>query len=241
MAYTLNSLLADALGEIGIVAADEDGDPSDVQLAKRYFEAMEDAFQADRLLLYTADRLTFTLNPLNVLTGASNTIGVGGNFVTTRPIWIADVQVIPVGADYEIPVLPFTRDEWNRESLKSLTQDWPTRYFYEPSFPLGVIHWWPIATTAAEVVLSLPTPLSAPATLATTLVFPPGYREMWRLNLALRLVRPFKVKEPVGLREDARAALSVVKRNNDEGPPPSRADAALRQGGGYDIRSGQYR
>lgn len=240
MANTARDLIIDALLEIGIGEPGSDLDADDAALALRHLKRMVDAFQADRLLLYTVLRAAYPLVPNQ----QTRTIGATGDFAGNRPIWIADARVIPVGDTFELPVHKMTRAEWFAEPLKTLTDLYPMKVFYEPTSPNGTLKFWPIPTTAASFIIAVPVPLVTPLTLDTDLAFAPGgYEEAWMLNLAKRCVRAFeRATPPAGLDGDAHAALSVVKRLNDEGPPPARSDPALTNGrGGYDIRSNGYR
>lgn len=233
---TVRHLIMDAMREIGVPGAEQETlEPEDGELGLRYINRMVNAFQADRLILYTVTRQIFPL----ISNQQTLTIGPDGEVDRVRPIWIAAGMVTPVGDEVQIPLDIYTRAQWYAEPLKTLTQDWPRGVFYEPTNPLGTLTFWPIPTTAASVDLAIPEALAVPATLDTILAFPPGYDEAWMLNLAKRLCRPFSRPVTADLREDARAALAVVKRLNDEGPPPAISDVALTGRGGYNIRTNQ--
>jgi hypothetical protein len=237
---TVRELGADALRELNVIGVEDTLEADEGATCLRYFTRMVDAFQTDRNLLFTVARTVFAL----VANQQAYTIGAAGtHWVGARPLWLEHVGVIPVGADYEIPVDVYpTRKEWLAESIKDLTDLYPRRYLYEPtSAALGTFTFWPIPTTAAEIALASPAPLTTPVTLDTALTFPPGYEEAWVLCLARRLARPFEVVVTPDLDLDARQALGRIRRLNDGGPPLSRSDDAVLGPGGYDIRSGLYR
>lgn len=243
---TVRDLIIDALQEIGIVGADRDLDPDIGVVGLRQLLRMRDRFMAERLFLYTVDRQTFALTAGQ----QTRTIGAGGNFATPnrpRPLFISSVMTIPVGDTLEYEVTRYrTRDEWLREPLKSLTDAWPRKYWYEPTDTLGTFSFWPIPTTAASIVLGAPLPLQVlpadpEAALDTELTFAEGYEDAWVLNLAKRLQGPMEVPASQSLQEEARMALAVIKRLNDGGPPASRSDAAITGHGLFDIMSNQFR
>lgn len=246
---TVRSFLVEALEEIGVAGAESPADPADVIKALKYFRRMIASFQAQRLLLNTVLRTPFVL-PAHQQT---RTIGDGGDFDTgqLRPQWIPRMGVVPAGDTVELPVMPYTREEWAAENFKTLTELYPRRFLYEPGTPsdvlLGTLTFWPIQTAAPTIYLYAPEPLATldaadETALDTELVFnPPAVEEAWLTNLAKRLCRPFTRPLTPDLLTDARESLSVVKRLNDEGPPPVRVDPALTGVGGYDIVSNRRR
>lgn len=243
-AFTVRDLITDVLLELGVIGVADPVDNEVYGVAFRWLLRMYSTFQAMRLFLFTVERTLYTLVPNQQV----YTIGSGGEFDGNRPIWIAGSEVSPVDSpDLSLDLVPYqNRAEFYREPLKTLSDQWPRRFLYEPTYPLGTLTFWPIPTTAAIVALATPSPLSTPTSLDTTLVFSPGYQDAWHYNLAKRLWRVFPKKGNVdyaSLVKDAREALSVVYRLNDEAPKPARSDAALLGpgSGDYDIQSNSYR
>lgn len=238
---TVREVCTDALVEIGVISGLDAPDPEDLDLALRWMRGMVDSFQGDGYLLYTTQRWTFPL----VANQATRTIGDGAQFDIgqQRPMLIGHAGVIPVGDTVEIPLTPWSRQRLLEEPLKTLTDLWPHAINYEPTTALlGTLTFWPVPTTAATVAIAIPTPLVAIVDADTGLAFAPGgYEEAWRLSLAQRLQRPFKKPADPTLDEQARLARSVIRRLNDQGPPPARSDPGIAGRGGYDIRSNQYR
>lgn len=236
--YTVRDLCAEALYELNVYGpADGEIDYDDLATVLRFLVGMTDRFQTDRLLLFTVLRTVFPLTALQ----QTRTIGLtGSDYVATRPQWVSHVGVIPVGDTQEIPLHLYTREEWFDEPFKDLEDQYPRAVLYEPNAALqGTFTFWPKPTTAASFVFATPQALTVPATLDTILSFPPGYQEAWRLNLAKRIARTFDKKVTPDLREDARDALAAIRRFNDPGPPPSRADAAIVGRGRWDIFTGR--
>lgn len=240
---TLRELIVDALVEIGYLGADDDFDPSDVALAVRIVRRMIDRDQATRLQLFAEARAPYTL----AAGQQTRTIGSGGTFNGTRPNWVSFLTVTPVGDTMELEVVPYTREEWFAEPNKTLTAEYPLRYLYERTYPLGTFTFWPIPTTAAAVTIATPTPLTALSTddataLSTVLSLSSAYEEAWLYRLARRFHRPFLGETaPPDLREDERESVGAVLRLNDPGPPAATADAGLVGGGRFDILTGRTR
>lgn len=239
---TARDLGTEALQEIGFLGVGETADGDTGALVLGIMQGMVDAMQAKGLVLYAEQRATYSL----VASQQTRTIGSGGNFDGTRPIFIArdSARIIPVGDTFELPLRQYSRQEWYDERLKSQTDSYPQAFLYEPFYPsdvLGTFTFWPIPTTAASFVFAYGTPLTTPATLDTVLVFPPGYREAWKYNLAKKCARPFGKGVTPDLADDAATSLGLIERMNDPGPPPSRSDNALCGRGGFDIRNNRSR
>lgn len=233
MERTAAQLIADALEEIGVVGAEVPTEDSEYAKGLNTLQAMHDSLNADRLQLFYRQRASFSLSP----TVASYTLGVGWDINVPWTNWVTDdVMVTPVGETFEIPVLRYRdRETFLAEPLKTMTDAFPRRFWYEPTWPAGLFTVWPVPTTVALISLDVARALTTPATLQTALTFPPGYYDAWKLNLAKRLCRPFSRPLTPDLIEDARAALALIRRNNDPGPPPSRSDPMGGTGYGYDI------
>lgn len=235
---TVLQLISDALEELGVIGPGDPLEDDDATIALRYFQMMVNTFQADRLMAYTVGRALFPL----AVGQQTRTIGTGGNFNGDRPVVVLHVGAIPVGQTYEIPVVPYVnREEWLKEPWKAQTDQYPSRYLYEPTYPLGTFTFWPVPTTAAQVAIAVPAALTTPVALLTDLAFPPGYYEAYHTNAVKRLAKPFKAILTPDQKDAAREAIGVVKRLNDEGAPPAKLDAALVGGGGWDIQSGRSR
>lgn len=245
--YTVRDLLTDALLDLGVIGVADSIAPEILNVALRRLLMMYGTFQAMRLLLFTVARTTYPL----IANHQVHTIGPSGCDITApRPIWLARGGVIPVGDDVDLELHLYTRAEWFAERLKGLTDLYPRKVLYEPTTETtGTLTFWPIQTTACTLTLATPVPLTAPSgdldtVLNTVLTFAPGYQEAWLYNLCKRLWRVFPKSQKLdfaALSADARESLSIVKRLNDEAPPPARSDAALTGVGGFDIRSNQTR
>lgn len=236
---TVRDLIKDAMREIRATGELQPIAPEDEQRALRILQAMSRRFDGDGWLPFTVARQTFPL----VASQQNYTIGTTGDFVAARPlVGLGYVGIIPAGAE-EIELTKWTRDEYFKEPLKTLTDAYPRKVLYEPySADLGRFTFWPIPTTTPTFVFASPERLTVPDDLDTDLVFPGGgYEECYRLQLALRLARPFGVALSTDLRRDAAEALGAVRRVNDPGPCYIGTDAALLERGGYDIQNNRHR
>jgi hypothetical protein len=153
----------------------------------------------------------------HTLTANDGTYSIGessGDFSAVRPQWINNAGIIPSGGTAEIPLIFFTRDEYAREQLKSTTATFPIRILYEPTVPNGTITLWPIPTTAATLVLYVPTIITQFANLTTDYTFPRGYAKAMRYNLAVEFCTEYGRPIEAGIAEGAAESLANLKRMN---------------------------
>src|SRR5262249_32879729 len=149
---------------------------------------MVDAFQAERLTIYrNAPTGPFSL----VSSQQAYTIGNTGspNWSTDRPLWIAAMGWYDnsLSTPIEIPIRPYTEDEWSRVRTKPTQSSIPLGYWYDYDYPLGVVYLYPIPTLARQIYIYKPVPLDSNISIDTTFTMPPGYREFIKYQLAIRL------------------------------------------------------
>jgi len=207
-------LAEEALSELGVLAAGEAAPAGDADLALRKFNALVDQWAAERLMIYTTTRTTWTL-----VSGTQEyTVGSGGDVNIARPVYVEGVGYIDTSAspDVEYPLAgPLTDDEWEAIRIKALTSTLPTKAYYNPTFPLATLSLWPIPTsTVLEGVIYAPAAVAEIAAITTVVSLPPGYRRMIIKNLALDLAPSFGVEPGRELVLAAMHSLSVVKRRN---------------------------
>jgi hypothetical protein len=177
-----------------------------------------------------------------VASQASYTIGTGGNIARARPTGITKAAVLLTAAspDLEIPIAVWSQEQWEAVSQKDLTGAQPTAIYYNPTYPLGTIHPWPIGTdTTISLVLYLEEPVTTLATLDTALAFPPGYERMLRYRLALDMSAEYHREPSPLVVQIAQESMAAIKRVNLR-PALLRCDAGVLAGTGRgsDIYSG---
>lgn len=242
MSSLVRDWITDALFELGYLDAGSTVEGEDALKALRYAQGLVDLQQADPLMLWTVQRVSFVL-PANQQAVTIGPAGTGAALVGQRPLWIRRPTITPAGDTSELDLLPYTRNEWLDEPIKSLQDLFPRRVLYEPSGNLvGTFTFWPIQTSTPTFAYGLPVALTAPLTLDTDLAWPPGgYQVAYRLLLARQLARPFRRPVTQDLVDDCNDALGAIRRLNDEGPPIGGVDPALTSQGVWDIFSNRYR
>lgn len=169
----------------------------------------------DMLDVWSNDGLMTTANTLesfNLTGAASYTIGTGGVFNTSRPLSIISAVVRLSSVDYPLKIIPL--DQYQKEiPIKSITSPIPEYLTYDNGYPLGVITMYAVATAGSTLRLLSDKPISNLSALATTVDFPPGWKEALKNNLAIRLAPQYGVPVPDDVRQQAKSAMGAVKRS----------------------------
>jgi len=234
---TVQSIITDALTEIGAYSVGEALSAADAALGLRRLQHQLDSWNADNLTLATLRRETFTL------TSSTSTVTIGQSGTPTitapRPLLLQAVNYVVVGSSpaVEVPMGAMDEDSYAAQAIKALTSTYPTQYFYTPSTPNGTIFFWPTPSQNVSIALYYEDPITVPVALTTDLVGPPGYQDAFMYQLAIRLCTPFGRSIPEALPSLAAEAFAKMKRPNNA-PGLLGVDAALSSaGGGYNILS----
>ena len=210
---TVRDVITSALQELGIIAAGEDAPAEDTTYGLSSLNDLLDQWAAERLQIYARTRTTWSI----VASTRDYTVGTGGDVNIARPVYIDDVQfedqspTDPV--EYRLSKL--TDDAWARVPIKTLESALPTSWYYNPTFPLGALSFWPTPTsTTLYGVIYHPTAVTEFSSLDTAISLPPGYRRMLIKQLALDMASAYERQPSQGLMEDARESKAVVKRAN---------------------------
>jgi hypothetical protein len=238
----VSTIIADALTEIGVLAAGETMTAGDAALGLRRLQNQIDAWAADRLTLSVQTRTTFPLASGSTVV----TIGAAGAQVTMdRPMWINTLAyLIPsTNPAVEVPIGLMDEDAYAAISIKTLSSAYPTQAFYQTNLTnaLGTLTFWPQVSQTVTIAMYSPQAVGVPAGLTSVLVGPPGYQDAFLYALALRLCAPFGVSPPPMLSAMATSALMTMKRPNVRpgilGVDP--ALTAFARAGTYNVLSDQ--
>lgn len=234
---TYGDQITASLREIGVLALGQPLKSAQADLALETLQALVDSWNAERLSIFTQAEATFSL----VNGTQSYAVGAGQAFNIARPAWI-DYATLLRTTDVpqnEYPLGPPLPDEdWADIRIKTLADSLVQKFRYVDSFPYGAIDVWPVPNVGTlQIKLYYPAPLTEPATIATVLSLPPGYRRALRTNLSVELASgPFDRPISPRLEKMAIASKAVIQRKNLL-PGVMRPDPAMVScgGGRYNI------
>ncbi len=209
---TAQTIIEDALKELGVLADGESATTTMLNDGLRSLNRLMELLSNEQSFAYTPSLVTMAL------TGqASFTIGATGADVTDdRPIAVETAWVDRATLSY--PVTVIDNQKWDSIVFKTAAGANPTVIWYEPTYPNGIVHIWPISTGCALNLRVLNSVVSF-AALSTTLAMPLGYEEALVKNLAVNIAPQFPavVVSPLTLKA-AKRALKVVQRTNNVVP-----------------------
>jgi hypothetical protein len=206
---------------------------------------MIDAMNAERCYVISVNRVapkSLTANKGDYTIG-----GLTADFTDTRPIKIEAAGLIldsSVSNPIEVPLeVLINHDEWAAIYLKSLVATYPRKLYYEPDFPLGVIHLWPVPTSnLIQLVLYMWQVISAFTTVSDTVSFPPGYQTFMRTQLAIWLAEEYGITPTENVVTQAKEAKERVKDTNIDKEVPILTTAyPVSERGRFNIVLGDWK
>jgi hypothetical protein len=236
---TARDIITASLQELGVLAAGEVATAAEANDGLALLNRWLDSKAAERLQIYMVTRSTWAI----VSGTGSYTVGTGGSVNIARPVFINEIQFVDTSMDpdLELPLTPLTDATYAAIGMKTFTSKYPQAAYYNPTYPLAMITFWPVPTSttllgaiySATAVTQLPT-------LDTAISMPPGYELMLVKNLAVQLAPSYERQVNSILLEQAREAIAIVKRSNKRLDDLVIDRAALVQGnrwGFYNIYS----
>lgn len=138
---------------------------------------------------------------------ASYTVGVGGTFNTSRPIFIKSGYVREGTTDYELENI--SEDSYDTLGVKT-TLGTPFCFTYNGNNPLGTITFYPVPSTNSNVYLRMMKPKTA-LTLDTDFDMPPGWNLYITHQMAVLLAPEYGVQCPPEIEAIAKTAKEVLE------------------------------
>jgi hypothetical protein len=203
-----------------VIGDGQSASAQDAANALGWLNDMLDSWSSESLMVYAQVPSVVTLVPGQ----AVYTIGAGGNFDIPRPVRLRSVTQTVQGVTF--PIDTINQDEYDLITLRTLTQQLTRYVLYTNTTPLGTLTFWPIPSAATGCTLWSDAVLSSVPSLTTDLLFPPGYSEAIRTNLAVRLCMEYGLPPSGQTMALASAGLARIKKANRT-PTVSEFDTAL--------------
>jgi hypothetical protein len=163
--------------------------------------------------------VTMSNNALANSSGADVvTFTTPGDFAIPRPLRITNsftriTASGSTGLDYPID-FEGGRDRYTAIGLKGIQAPWPVVGWYNPTFPLGNVYFYPNPSGFGELHLFTDTIFSDFQTVTQAVNLPPGYARAIKTNLALELASQFGKQPSAILMKRAAESLAMVKALN---------------------------
>jgi hypothetical protein len=212
MATTAADQINGALRLIGQLAEGEVPSAATSQDALAALNQMLDSWSTERLAVYSTQDQVYNWLP----TVRNITMGPTGTFVAERPILMDDATYFrdpSTNVSYGIKLI--NNEQYNNIAVKTVTSTYPQLMWVNMTYPDAEIYIYPVPTKILEFHFVSVRPLAQPATLDTTLAFPPGYLRAFRFCLACELAAEFGVEPSPQVQRIAMTSKRDLKRINN--------------------------
>ena len=201
-----------ALRLIGQLAEGETPSAATSQDALSALNQMIDSWNTERLSVFSTQDQVFMWPPNEI----HRTLGPTGNFVGNRPILLDDATyfIDPAsGISYGIKII--NQQQYDGIAVKTVTSTYPQVIWINMDYPDIDMYVYPKPTKVLEWHFISVTELTQPATLTTTLSFPPGYLRAFKYNLACEIAAEFGVEPSPQVKRIAMTSKRNLKRINN--------------------------
>jgi len=209
---TAGELIDGALRLLGMLAEGETPSAATSQDALFAMNQMIDSWNTERLSVYSTQDQVFSWAPGLI----SRTLGPTGDFVGNRPVLLDDATYFKDPANgISFGIKISNQQQYNGIAVKTVTSTYPQVIWVNMDYPNIDMYVYPVPTKVLEWHFISVTELTQPATLATTLSFPPGYLRAFRYNLACEIAGEFGVEPSPQVSRIAMSAKRNIKRINN--------------------------
>jgi hypothetical protein len=212
MATTANDQINGALRLIGMLAEGETPSAATSQDALTALNQLIDSWNTERLSVFSTQDQVFNWPPNEI----TRTLGPTGNFVGNRPVLLEDSTYFrdpSNGISFGIKFV--NQQQYNGIAVKTVTSTYPQVIWVNMTYPDVEMYIYPKPTKLLEWHFVSVEELTKPATLATNLVFPPGYLRAFKYNLACEIAAEFGVEPSPTVQRIAMTSKRNLKRINN--------------------------
>ena len=199
-----------ALRLIGQLAEAETPSAATSKDALAAMNQMIDSWNTEELSIFSTQDQVFTW-PAGAI---SKTLGPTGDFVGNRPILLDDATYFKVGnVSYGIKLI--NQQMYDGIAVKTVTSTYPQVMFTNMTFPNIEMYVYPVPIKDLEFHFISFEELTQPASLSTTMAFPPGYLRAFKYNLACEIANEFGIEPPQTVQRIAMTSKRNLKRINN--------------------------
>ena len=237
MSTTAYDQICGALRLIGQLAEGETPSASTAQDSLSALNQMIDSWNTERLSVFsTQDQIVTWLPGVKTMS-----MGPSGDYIGNRPILIDDATYFrdpASGISFGIKLI--NQQQYDGIAVKTVTSTYPQVMWINMEYPNLTMTVYPIPTKTLEFHIISVEELTQPATLATSLAFPPGYLRAFKYNLACELAPEFGVEPSPTVSRIAMTAKRNLKRINNPDDIMSLPYSLVATRQRYNIFAGNY-
>jgi len=240
--YSAGDQINRALRLLGVLAEGETSSASVEQDSLMAMNQMIDSWNTERLSVFsTIDQIVnWPVGSINATLGPSGSL-VRLNGTAVRPILVDDATYFrdsQTNVSYGIKLI--NQQQYDGIAVKTVTSTYPQVMFVNMTYPDIDIFIYPRPTRLLEFHFISVEELSQPATLATTLAFPPGYLRAFTYNLAMEIAPEFGVEPSPQVQRIAMTSKRNLKRINNPDDVMSMPYAIVATRQRFNVYAGNY-
>ena len=234
--YTAGDQINRALRLIGMLAEGELPSTETATDCLTALNQMIDSWNTERLSTFVTQDQVFTW-PSGFI---SRTLGPSGDFVGLRPVLVDDATYFkaPNGVSYGIKMI--NQQQYNGIAVKTVTSTYPQVLWVNMGFPDITLTIYPRPTQDLEWHIVSVEELNEPATLNTTMYYPPGYLRAFTYNLAMEIAPEFGVEPSPQVQRIAMTSKRDLKRINNPDDVMALPYALVANRQRFNIYAGNY-
>ena len=234
--YTAGDQINRALRLLGILAESETPSAAMSQDALMAMNQMIESWSIERLSVFCTQDQVFEWPSSQI----KRTLGPTGDFVGNRPVLFDDATYFkaPNGVSYGIKFI--NQQQYDGIAVKNVTSTYPQVIFANMTYPNVEMYVYPMPTQVLEWHFVSVQELDQPATLATSLHFPPGYLRAFTYNLAMEFAPEFGVEPSPQVQRIAMTSKRDLKRINNPDDVMALPYALVANRQRFNIYAGNY-
>jgi hypothetical protein len=237
MPTTAGDQINRALRLLGVLAEGETPSAAVSQDALAALNQMVDSWNTERLSVFSTQDQVFSWPA----SARSRTLGPSGDFVGNRPILLDDATYFrdpSNNVSYGIKII--NQQQYDGIAVKTVTSTYPQVLWINMTYPDVEMYIYPVPTRLLEWHFVSVDELTNPATLATTLAFPPGYLRAFAYNLAMEIAPEFGVEPSPQVQRIAMTSKRNLKRINNPDDVMSMPYSLVASRQRFNVYAGNY-
>jgi len=240
--YSAGDQINRALRLLGVLAEGETSSASVMQDSLMAMNQMIDSWNTERLSVFsTIDQIVnWPVGAINATLGPSGSL-VRLNGTAVRPILVDDATYFrdpQTNVSYGIKLI--NQQQYDGIAVKTVTSTYPQVMFVNMTYPNIDIYLYPKPTRLLEFHFISVDELTQPATLSTTLAFPPGYLRAFTYNLAMEIAPEFGVEPSPQVQRIAMTSKRNLKRINNPDDLMSMPYSLVATRQRFNVYAGNY-
>lgn len=234
---TANDQINAALRLLGVLAEGETPSAAVSQDALAAMNQMIDSWNTERLSVFSTQDQTF-IWPVGEIT---RTLGPTGNFVGERPIRMDDATYYrDPSTNVSFGIKFINQQQYDGIAVKTVTSTYPQVIFVNETYPDVTMTIYPKPTRPLEWHFISVDPITAPVSLSTDILLPPGYLRAFKYNLACEIAPEFGVEPSPTVQRIAMTSKRNLKRINNPDDIMSLPYSLVATRQRFNIYAGNY-